>query len=50
MSAIIFNLTVTDGQGNVILEEIFHSMAEVVMRLPEMKEDAEVYLEESSKK
>jgi len=44
MSAIIYNLTVTDNKGNVIREVSHTSPSVLVMELPEIKEQAEHYL------
>lgn len=50
MSALIYQLTVTDRKGKVLIEEIHTSPLILAEKLPKIKQDAENLLEEMSLK
>jgi len=47
MSALLYQLTVTDGKGKVLKEVVHTSPVILVQQLPEIKEEAEKLLKEN---
>lgn len=46
MSAILYNITVTDGKGKVLVEETHTSPTMLVMELPKIRKRAEQKMQE----